>query len=94
MAPDEPALSAFQTRTPMLVVGSHAWNKPYNEAGDMVCGAQQQRAILAAASAGRWVTSTPGLGTATRGSKDSVQLLTSMLGQQLGRVTNVQCVAW
>jgi hypothetical protein len=46
MAPDEPALSAFQTRTPLLVVGSHAWNKPYNEAGDMVCGAQQQAAML------------------------------------------------
>ena len=54
VAPDEPALSAFQTRTPLLIVGSHAWNKPYNDAGDMVCGAQQQQAILAAASASRW----------------------------------------
>ena len=55
VAPDEPALSAFQTRTPLLIVGSHAWNKPYNDAGDMVCGAQQQRAILAAAGASKWV---------------------------------------
>jgi hypothetical protein len=54
VAPDEPVLSAFQTRTPLLVVGSHAWNKPYNDAGDMVCGAKQQRAILAAASADRY----------------------------------------
>lgn len=51
--PDEPALKAFRTRTPLLVVGSHAWNKPYNDAGDMVCGSKQQAAILAAASAGR-----------------------------------------
>lgn len=71
VAPDEPALSAFQTRTPLLIVGSHAWNKPYNDAGDMVCGAQQQQAILAAASSSRWATAwNPRTELGTRGSMD------------------------
>lgn len=50
MPPDEPALQVFRTRTPLLVVGSHAWNKPYNDKGDMVCGRDQQASILAASS--------------------------------------------
>ena len=52
MPPEEAALKVFHTKTPLMIIGSHAWNKPYNEAGDLVCGRQQQEAILAAASAG------------------------------------------
>ncbi|KAI7836449.1 hypothetical protein COHA_009666 [Chlorella ohadii] len=46
--PESPALDRFQTRTPLLVVGSHDWNVP-NAWGQLSCGGERQQKILAAA---------------------------------------------
>eukprot|EP00208_Stichococcus_sp_RCC1054_P001407 CAMPEP_0206139326 /NCGR_PEP_ID=MMETSP1473-20131121/5532_1 /ASSEMBLY_ACC=CAM_ASM_001109 /TAXON_ID=1461547 /ORGANISM="Stichococcus sp, Strain RCC1054" /LENGTH=591 /DNA_ID=CAMNT_0053533067 /DNA_START=242 /DNA_END=2017 /DNA_ORIENTATION=- len=49
MPPDSAALKQWRTRTPMLVIGSHAWNTPYNDDGHIVAGHVQQPKILKAA---------------------------------------------
>ena len=53
MPPEEAALQGWRTRTPLLVMGSAAWNRPYDDAGSLVCGAKEQAAVLAAAAARR-----------------------------------------
>lgn len=47
--PQSPALERWKTHTPLLVIGSDAWNKPYNDKGDIICGRDLQRKILTAA---------------------------------------------
>ncbi|KAL4443328.1 hypothetical protein ABPG75_011065 [Micractinium tetrahymenae] len=46
--PESAALRRFQTRTPLLVMGSHDWNVP-NAYGQLNCGGERQEAILSAA---------------------------------------------
>ncbi|KAL4420912.1 hypothetical protein ABPG77_001253 [Micractinium sp. CCAP 211/92] len=46
--PESPALRRFQTRTPLLIMGSHDWNVP-NAHGQLSCGGERQEAILSAA---------------------------------------------
>lgn len=46
--PESPALRRFQTRTPLLIMGSHDWNVP-NAYGQLSCGGERQQAILSAA---------------------------------------------
>lgn len=43
-----PALDRWKTHTPLLVIGSDAWNTPYNDEGDIVCGKDLQQRILKA----------------------------------------------
>ena len=51
LPPDSPALGDWRNRAPLLVLGSHAWNKP-NKAGRLACGPERQARILHGASHG------------------------------------------
>lgn len=46
--PESAALERFQTRTPLLIVGSHDWNVP-NAWGTLSCGGERQLKVLTAA---------------------------------------------
>jgi hypothetical protein len=50
MPSEAAALEAWQTRAPLLVMGSHDWNVP-NAWGNLSCGESRQNAILTAAKA-------------------------------------------
>ncbi len=48
LPPERKVLEAFQTQTPLLIMGSHDWNVP-NAFGEMTCGAERQLQVLEAA---------------------------------------------
>ena len=53
MPPESAALKRWRTRTPVLIIGSHAWNTPYNDDGHIIAGHEQQPRVLKAAHSDR-----------------------------------------
>lgn len=54
MPPGAAALDRWRTRTPLLIIGSHAWNTPYNDHGHITAGHEQQPRVLKAAHGDGW----------------------------------------